>query len=95
METFSVQKMAKSPCSRNAQNEPPLINIAVTQILLTSSFQSSVSWKLRCKCFGTGAVCTVGVREMLCPAWRERLVLLVGALPSTLPVGTLWPGQVN
>ena len=80
----------------NAQNEPPLSYVAVTPTLFTAIFQSSsVNWKLGCKCFGTGTVCTVGIGKMLSPAWKGRLVLLVGALPSTMPMGTLRPGEVD
>lgn len=80
----------------NAQNDSPLSYVAVTPMLLTIIFQSSsVNWKLSCKCFGTWTVCTVGVHEMLSPAWKGRLVLLVGALPSTMLMGTDWPGEVD
>jgi len=96
MGTFSVQKVAKSPIFMSAQNEPPLSYVAVTSTHLTTIFQSSSgSWKLGCRCFELGTVGTVDIREMLSPAWKRRLVLLVGALPSTVPVGALWPGEVG
>lgn len=68
------------------------MSLPLVKFLLTTIFWlSSVSFAA--DTLGQG-LCTVDTGEMLFPAWKETLLLLVGALPSTIPVNTVG-GEVD